>query len=83
MSFFMRECDSGIWFKEEDPYDEAYDPSCCRNVYLDLAIGKFDYIDYSQIYINDEGYYSKISKYINYLEKIIKDDDYYADNEEY
>ena len=41
----MKECDSGIWFKEEDPDDEAYDPKCCTNVYLDYVIGKFDIIN--------------------------------------
>ena len=41
----MKECDSGIWFKEEDPDDETYDPKCCTNVYLDYVIGKFDIIN--------------------------------------
>jgi len=45
MLSFMKECDSGIWFKEEDPDDEAYDPKCCTNVYLDYVIGKFDIIN--------------------------------------
>ena len=45
MSSLIKECDSGIWFKEEDPDDEAYDPKCCTNVYLDYVIGKFDIIN--------------------------------------
>ncbi len=58
MSSFMKECDSGIWFNQEDPDDEAYDPKCCTNVYLDYAIGKFDIIDYYNYedYYNDEDY---------------------------
>jgi hypothetical protein len=54
----MRECNSGIWFKEEDPTDEAYDPKCCTNVYFDYAVGKFDYIiidcDFKYIEIKDD-----------------------------
>ncbi len=46
MSSFMKECDTGIWFDEEDPDNEAYDPKCCTNVYLDYALGKFDIIKY-------------------------------------
>lgn len=62
---FMRECDSGIWFKEEDPTDDAYNPNCCRNVYLDYALGNFDiiyckkfnYIEHNYLYEDDNAYY--------------------------
>jgi hypothetical protein len=37
---------NGIWFREEDPDDELYDPKCCRNVYFDHACGYFDKKDY-------------------------------------
>jgi hypothetical protein len=66
----MKECDSGIWFNQEDPDDEAYDPKCCTNVYLDYIIGKFDIIDYAD---NDEDYADNDEDYA--------DEDYDADNE--
>ena len=90
MSSFMRECDSGIWFNEEDPEDESYKPECCTNVYLDYVCGKFDIIDYSVKYIkfdnDDYTYYRKVQKYIQILEDKFEpecnDDDYNADNED-
>lgn len=45
MRNFINECDNGIWFREEDPDDELYNPKYCRNVYIDNIIGKFDYYD--------------------------------------
>lgn len=42
----MIEANTGIWFNEEDPDDENYKPECCRNVYVDLAKGYFDRLDY-------------------------------------
>ncbi len=38
-----------IFFEEEDPQSEFYNPKCCTNVYVDLASGKFDYI-----YLHDD-----------------------------
>jgi len=32
-----------IWFEEEDPTSDLYNPKCCRNVYMDLVNGVFDY----------------------------------------
>ncbi len=89
MSAFMRECDSGIWFNEEDPEDESYKPECCTNVYLDNACGKFDIIDCKTNYINNNNddlqYYKKFNKYLEILEDNLnlpsKDEDYDADNE--
>lgn len=88
MSSFMRECDSGIWFNEEDPDDESYNPNCCTNVYLDNVCGKFDIIDYGVKYINiddDYTYYKKAQKYLKLLENKFEpdcnDDDYNADSE--
>jgi|UniRef100_A0A6C0LJS9 hypothetical protein len=31
-----------IWFEEEDPTSEFYNPKCCRDVYIDLVNGVFD-----------------------------------------
>jgi hypothetical protein len=31
-----------IWFEEEDPDSECYNPKLCRNVYVDLASGALD-----------------------------------------
>lgn len=85
MSAFMKECDSGIWFNEEDPYDENYKPECCTNVYFDIACGKFDIIDTSVNYINELPYYKKVYTYLDILEDIFQpdshNDDYDADNE--
>jgi len=39
------EGNSGIWFEEEDPQSEKYNPKYCTNVYLDLARGRYDCID--------------------------------------
>jgi hypothetical protein len=61
----MRECDEGIWFEEEDPDSEFYNPKCCRNVYIDLILGNFDYLDNQN---HEEEYY-------------IDEEEYYADNE--
>jgi hypothetical protein len=49
---------NGIWFREEDPDDELYDPKCCRNVYFDHACGYFDKKDYDDYddYEDDEDY---------------------------
>jgi hypothetical protein len=42
-SFYRFNDDNCIWFREEDPEDELYNPKCCRNVYLDIVCGYFDY----------------------------------------
>jgi hypothetical protein len=85
-SVIMRECDSGIWFIEEDPTDDCYDPKCCRNVYFDYAIGKFDIIDYKgfeYITINDsyKHYKAILEKYDEYLLEYVDDEAYDGDNE--
>lgn len=64
---FMNECNSGIWFKEEDPTDEAYNPKCCRNVYLDHAIGEFDIIKIIKIEDPYENYKDILDIYEDYL----------------
>ena len=62
MTLFYRFNDdgnNGIWFNEEDPSDELYDPKCCRNVYLDHASGYFDNYneyDYDGDYYDEEEY---------------------------
>jgi hypothetical protein len=47
-----------IWFEEEDPDSECYNPESCRNVYIDLALGIFDINpdDYYENYAYDEEY---------------------------
>jgi len=79
MSSFMRECDSGIWFNEEDPNDVAYNPKCCRNVYLDYALGKFDYIDYKFKYIEFNDYYDNYKEIFDEYDEYLYDDYDYDD----
>lgn len=64
----MIEGNTGIWFNEEDPDDERYRPDCCRDVYVDLAMGCFDRLDinYDIEYYADED-----------------NEDYYDDDEDY
>jgi hypothetical protein len=89
---YMRECDSGIFCKEEDPTDEAYNPKCRRNVYIDNINGKFaskkKKIASKTIYYNvndDIAYYGKVIEYLDLVEEIYlaktSDEDYEADNE--
>jgi len=56
-----------IWFEEEDPTSEFYDPKCCRDMYIDLVNGVFD-IDLNA---DDCDYWGE------------DEDDYYYDEGEY
>jgi len=74
---YMRECDSGIFCKEEDPTDEKYNPKCCTNVFIDNINGKFaskkKKIASKTIYnnINDDiVYYDKVIDYLDMVEDI-------------
>ena len=42
---FYFDGNDGMWFNEEDPNDELYNPNCVRNLYLDYVNGEYDYYD--------------------------------------
>jgi|LauGreDrversion4_2_1035121.scaffolds.fasta_scaffold1385806_1 hypothetical protein len=62
-----------IWFDEEDPHSINYNPAYCRNVYIDLAFGVFDY--------NDDPYYddSYYDEYCDYDDRYYDADDEFDD----
>jgi hypothetical protein len=58
-AFYRFNDDNCIWFNEEDPDDELYNPKCCRNVYLDNVCGYFDYQYDASEYDYDGDYYEE------------------------
>lgn len=67
-----------IWFDEEDPTSEFYNPACCRNVYYDLVIGVFDN-DNEHDYDADSEYDEDIDEYYEEYDEYEKS--YYNDTE--
>ncbi len=69
MSAIYDERYGDIFFEEEDPTSEYYNPNCCRDVYLDLVNGVFD----MNLDEDNDGQYDEEEEYY---------DEYYFEEEE-